>query len=93
MSVRHLLAQQVSTMIAVVTDLPGPLLDYDVQLPSATWVAWKSRVSSMELDVHRLIKADVVIPTVDTIRHESLLYSLLSHGSNVILCGPVIAFQ
>lgn len=83
--------QQLAAMLTQETfvDCAGSVLDFDVQLPTADWVPWKSRVATVELDIQNVSKADVVIPTVDTVRHEHLLYALLGNGSNVILCGPV----
>jgi dynein heavy chain 1 len=42
----------------------------------------------MELETHMLSRADVVIPTVDTVRHEDVLYAWLASHKPVILCGP-----
>ena len=31
---------------------------------------------------------DLVVPTVDTVRHEHLLYSWLAEHKPIVLCGP-----
>jgi dynein heavy chain len=31
---------------------------------------------------------DIVVPTVDTVRHSSLLDTLLRHGEHVLFTGP-----
>jgi dynein heavy chain 1 len=68
---------------------PGAsLIDYDVEITTAAWVSWQSRVPTIEVETHAITAADVVIPTVDTVRHEEVLYSWLAEHKPLILCGP-----
>ena len=74
-------------------DLPhmGPgisLIDYDVQVNNSEWIAWQSRVPSIEIESHTVTASDVVVPTMDTVRHEEVLYSWLSEHKPLMLCGP-----
>ncbi|KIL70572.1 hypothetical protein M378DRAFT_94916 [Amanita muscaria Koide BX008] len=74
-------------------DLPpfGPgtsLIDFDVQVSSGEWIAWQSRVPVIEIEPHSVTASDVVVPTVDTIRHEDVLYSWLTEHKPLLLCGP-----
>jgi dynein heavy chain 1, cytosolic len=74
-------------------DLPalGPgtsLIDYDVQVSNAEWFSWVTRVPSIEIETAKVASADVVIPTMDTVRHEEVLYSWLSEHKPLMLCGP-----
>ncbi|KAK9369733.1 dynein heavy chain, N-terminal region 1-domain-containing protein [Lipomyces kononenkoae] len=73
-----------------VLDVPADdsVLDYDVSLPLANWIIWQSYVPKMDLDPHMITKTDIVIPTVDTVRHEALLHSCLQEKRALILCGP-----
>lgn len=64
------------------------LVDYDVRLPQGQWVDWQRQVPSIELDTHSVTQTDVIIPTVDTVRHEDVLYSWLSEHKPLVLCGP-----
>ncbi|KAG5439721.1 hypothetical protein PCANB_000003 [Pneumocystis canis] len=64
------------------------LLDYDVSLPYGDWELWKTKVPVIEIDVHSLFKFDFVVPTVDTLRHEALIYSCLAEHKFFILSGP-----
>lgn len=64
------------------------LVDYDVSLPDAKWEKWEDKVPHVSLDTHSIIKTDVVIPTIDTMRHESLIYGLLNAHKPIVLCGP-----
>ena len=64
------------------------LIDFDVSLPKAEWVPWQSQVPSIEVNTHSVTQTDVVIPTLDTIRHEDVLYSWLAEHKPLILCGP-----
>lgn len=64
------------------------LIDYDVDLLTGNFVPWNRRVPSVDIESHALDEADSVIPTIDTLRHEKLIYSWLSERRPVILCGP-----
>ena len=74
-------------------DLPplgpgGSLIDYDVQISTGEWTSWQASVPTIEIDTHAVLSADVVIPTIDTVRHEEVLYSWLSEHKPLMLCGP-----
>ncbi|KAF8665172.1 hypothetical protein AX16_000636 [Volvariella volvacea WC 439] len=74
-------------------DLPllGPgssLIDFDVQVSNGEWIAWQSRVPSIDIESHAVTASDVVVPTMDTVRHEEVLYSWLSEHKPLMLCGP-----
>ncbi len=64
------------------------LIDYDVILPSAEWASWLNSVPSIEVNTHSITQTDVVIPTLDTVRHEDVLYSWLAEHKPLLLCGP-----
>ena len=65
------------------------LIDNDVAAePDAPWVPWSSRVASVDVDTSAVSAGDVVVPTIDTVRHEELLYSWLLDHRPVLLCGP-----
>ncbi|KAF9889413.1 hypothetical protein FE257_007314 [Aspergillus nanangensis] len=74
------------------TDLPPDgiqsLIDFDITLPKAEWSSWQSQVPSIEINTHSITQTDVVIPTVDTVRHEDVLYSWLAEHKPLLLCGP-----
>ena len=42
----------------------------------------------MDIEAHRVAAADLVVPTVDTVRHEMLLAAWLSEHKPLVLCGP-----
>ncbi|GJE87844.1 dynein heavy chain protein 1 [Phanerochaete sordida] len=74
-------------------DLPpltmgGSLLDYDVQVNNGEWVSWQTRVPQIEIEPQAVTASDVVVPTIDTVRHEEVLYSWLSEHKPLMLCGP-----
>jgi dynein heavy chain 1 len=75
-----------------VTPLPdangAPLLDFAVALDSAEWVAWSARVPRLDIETHQVGSPDVVIATVDTVRHEAVLRAWLYERRPLILCGP-----
>jgi len=64
------------------------VIDFDVDLQTGNWVNWQSRVPTIEIETHAVTAADVVIPTIDTVRHEEVLYSWIVERKPLILCGP-----
>ncbi|OKL56213.1 Dynein heavy chain, cytoplasmic [Talaromyces atroroseus] len=64
------------------------LIDYDVSLPKVEWITWQSQVPSVEINTHSITQTDVIIPTLDTVRHEDVLYSWLAEHKPLLLCGP-----
>ena len=64
------------------------LIDYDVSLPRAEWTPWQNSVPNVEINTHSITDPDVVIPTLDTVRHEDVLYSWLAEHKPLVLCGP-----
>ncbi|RAL65629.1 hypothetical protein DID88_005301 [Monilinia fructigena] len=66
------------------------LIDFDVTLPQAEWSSWQNQVPSIEVNTHSITQTDVVIPTLDTVRHEDVLYSWLAEHKPLLLCGPLV---
>jgi len=52
------------------------------------WVAWSAKVPQVEVETHKVAAPDVVIPTIDTVRHEALLLTWLFEHKPMVLCGP-----
>ncbi len=42
----------------------------------------------IEIGTHKVAAPDVVVPTIDTILHENLLFTWLSERKPLLLCGP-----
>ncbi|EED23281.1 dynein heavy chain [Talaromyces stipitatus ATCC 10500] len=81
--------------LAASTTIDAPLLgdsasliDFDVSLPKVEWITWQSQVPSVEINTHSITQTDVIIPTLDTVRHEDVLYSWLAEHKPLLLCGP-----
>ncbi|PWW79978.1 hypothetical protein C7212DRAFT_355935 [Tuber magnatum] len=66
----------------------GAIIDFDVSLPKAEWTPWQDQVPSIEINTHSVTQTDLVIPTLDTVRHEDVLYSWLAEHKPLLLCGP-----
>ncbi|KAK4618664.1 Dynein heavy chain, cytoplasmic [Fulvia fulva] len=64
------------------------LIDYDAVLPEAAWVSWQNEVPTIDVNTHSVTQTDLVIPTLDTVRHEDVLYSFLAEHKPLLLCGP-----
>ena len=82
-----------SDFIRSATTIPLPpnpsiaILDYEVAI-QGEWVPWSNKVPQMEVETHKVASPDVVVPTLDTVRHESLLYTWLADHKPMVLCGP-----
>ena len=50
--------------------------------------SWQNQVPTIEVNTHSVTQTDVVIPTLDTVRHEDVLYSWLAEHKPLLLCGP-----
>ncbi|XP_044735865.1 dynein heavy chain, cytoplasmic isoform X10 [Chrysoperla carnea] len=64
-----------------------PIIDYEVSI-SGEWAAWSNKVPQIEVETHKVASPDIVVPTLDTVRHESLLYTWLAEHKPLVLCGP-----
>lgn len=64
------------------------LLDYDISLPDCAWEPWSLRVPEVDLEPHAITSPNLVIPTIDTIRHEDLIHCIIHDHRPLILCGP-----
>jgi dynein heavy chain 1 len=89
---RKLFGDDIAGLTAV-DDLPSlndnsSLIDFDVTLPKAEWASWQNQVVNIDVDTHAVTDTEVVIPTLDTVRHEDVLYSWLAEHKPLILCGP-----
>ncbi|EDV24404.1 uncharacterized protein TRIADDRAFT_24890 [Trichoplax adhaerens] len=83
---------ELSDYLRSITTIPLPpgnnsLIDYEVSI-TGEWQSWQSKVPQIEVETHKVAAPDVVVPTVDTVRHESLLYTWLAEHKPLVLCGP-----
>ena len=70
--------------------LPGsstPIIDYEVTI-QGEWSQWLNKVPKIEVETHNVGSPDIVVPTLDTVRHETLLYTWLAEHKPMVLCGP-----
>lgn len=79
---------RLTTFDTPILNASSSLIDYDVSLPKAGWSPWQSHVPSIEVNTHSVTETDVVVPTLDTVRHENVLYSWLAEHKPLVLCGP-----
>ncbi|KAF4518251.1 hypothetical protein B566_EDAN010397 [Ephemera danica] len=63
------------------------IIDYEVGV-QGEWAPWSNKVPQIEVETHKVAAPDVVVPTLDTVRHESLLYTWLAEHKPLVLCGP-----
>lgn len=79
-----------STTIQLPPDESVPIIDYEVVIEGGEiqWVPWARKVPRMEIEANRIASGDVVVPTMDTVRHELLLNTWLSERKPLVLSGP-----
>lgn len=63
------------------------IIDFEVSF-SGEWIPWQNKVPVIEVETHKVASPDVVVPTIDTVRHESLLKTWLAEHKPLVLCGP-----
>ncbi|EAR94592.2 dynein heavy chain, cytoplasmic protein (macronuclear) [Tetrahymena thermophila SB210] len=64
------------------------IIDFEVRIEDGEWYAWKKKVPQVEVDPMKVTDADLIITTVDTLRHQEVLCSWLSEHRPFLLCGP-----
>ncbi|XP_074099131.1 dynein heavy chain, cytoplasmic isoform X3 [Cotesia typhae] len=64
-----------------------PIIDFEVNI-HGEWLPWSNKVPQIEVETHKVASPDIVVPTLDTVRHESLLYTWLAEHKPLVLCGP-----
>jgi dynein heavy chain 1 len=79
---------RLSSTIPMPTNSQQPIIDFEVQLTTGEWSSWLVKVPQIEVETHKVAAPDVVVPTIDTIRHESLLFTWLNEHKPLLLCGP-----
>ena len=57
------------------------------------WSPWASKVPKIEVETHKVGNPDVVVPTLDTVRHESLLNTWLADHKPLVICYICIWFS
>lgn len=80
---------RIPTGLVAVHPLIGNFLKYTSQASiNGEWVPWQNKVPQIEVETHKVAAPDIVVPTLDTVRHESLLYTWLAEHKPMVLCGP-----
>ncbi|KAI5950644.1 DYN1 [Candida margitis] len=70
-------------------DFPrGNILDYEVGYPEADWIPIESKLAQLNLQPQEITNPNIIVPTVDTMKHEALIYSMIHEHRTLILCGP-----
>ena len=90
LKVRSDLGDFIRSITTIPLPPPGsglPIIDYEVTF-NGEWSLWQNKVPQIEVETHKVAAPDVVVPTVDTVRHESLLNTWLAEHKPLVLCGP-----
>ncbi|XP_076178666.1 dynein heavy chain, cytoplasmic isoform X5 [Ptiloglossa arizonensis] len=75
------------TTVPLPTQSNIPIIDFEVSI-HGEWLPWSNKVPQIEVETHKVASPDIVVPTLDTVRHESLLYTWLAEHKPIVLCGP-----
>ncbi|KAI4840996.1 dynein heavy chain [Plasmodium brasilianum] len=70
------------------SNVPKTLLDFEPSIEDGEWYNWKERVEMIDVDRTEVSDATLVIETMDTIRHATILEGWLNLKKPFILCGP-----
>ncbi|SBS80798.1 dynein heavy chain, putative [Plasmodium ovale] len=70
------------------SNISRTLLDYEPSIEDGEWHCWKERVEMIDVDRTEVSDATLVIETMDTIRHATILEGWLHLKKPFILCGP-----
>ncbi|KAJ3439563.1 dynein heavy chain [Anaeramoeba flamelloides] len=65
-----------------------PLIDFQVNIDNGEWEPWKNQVTTKIIETDQVAASDLVITTIDTLRHKDVVYSWLNDHLPLILCGP-----
>lgn len=74
---------ELGDFVRSITTIPLPpdnnmsIIDYEVTI-DGEWAPWSNKVPQIEVETHKVASPDIVVPTLDTVRHESLLYTWLA---------------
>ncbi|KAI9513146.1 dynein heavy chain protein 1 [Russula earlei] len=71
----HFLSQRTGMVLPPLLN-GASLIDFDVHIASGEWSAWGAKVPQIEIEPHTVTASDVVVPTMDTVRHEELFSAL-----------------
>lgn len=63
-------------------------IDYCVLLPECEWESWNTQVITRDLEPQDVSNPNIIVPTLDTVRHERMIYSILNEHKPLLLCGP-----
>lgn len=64
------------------------ILEQRISIPDFEWVPWSASVEVIDLEPHHVLDTATIVPTVDTLIHESLIHGIINKHSALILCGP-----
>lgn len=74
--------------ISTPTGKSHTLLDYEVRIEDAEWHLWSEQVPDVEIEARQILDTDVVIATVDTVRHTHIVQAWVHDNKPIVLCGP-----
>lgn len=63
--------------------------DFSLSLGNLRWVPWKTLGQAWKAEEHLGLRyEEIIVPTVDTLRNQFFLETMLSRGEHVLLTGP-----
>lgn len=83
------------TTVPLPTQNNIPIIDFEVSI-HGEWLPWSNKVPQIEVETHKVASPDIVVPTLDTVRHESLLYTWLAEHKpigNIIFIKLIVKLE
>ncbi|EGV61784.1 hypothetical protein CANTEDRAFT_131278 [Yamadazyma tenuis ATCC 10573] len=66
----------------------GDFADNDLEIGTGEWIKWSSRIQPADLEPSQVSNPNTVVQTTDTVRHKSLIHSIMNEHKTLLLCGP-----
>jgi len=74
-------------LTAVPCDVVDSVYDFTFEPKKMQWINWINTVEEKFVIPKEAQMADIVVPTIDTIRHNFLMKTLITHGMHVLVTG------
>ncbi|SCU96260.1 LAFA_0G05292g1_1 [Lachancea sp. 'fantastica'] len=82
------MVEEVSPLATSGSSSDGSLTDLFVSPRDLDFVSLSTLVPRVSLEPHQVLSPDLLIATLDTVKHERFIFDLLTSGKSLILCGP-----
>ncbi|CEP64483.1 dynein heavy chain LALA0_S11e05182g [Lachancea lanzarotensis] len=82
------MVKELSPDTTFLNSLDSPLTDLFVSPKDYNLALLSTQVPHNSLESYQVLSPDLIITTLDTLKHERFVFDLLTSGKSLILCGP-----